>query len=128
MDHAIGTSVILPKLISVLQYALHPPAVIIVHQKTYPLSRGIHYTVPSTRFPTGTVLALPAAFRFKDYHPYLSQYFSSCGSHYPETPGTFFINTVWNSKTALMLLKSCCVKTTVNIKIATLNYYMIVAF
>ena len=43
---------------------------------------------PSTRFPTGTVLALPAAFRFKDYHPYLSQYFSSCGSHYPETPGT----------------------------------------
>jgi hypothetical protein len=43
---------------------------------------------PSTRFPTGTVLALLAAFRFKDYHPYLSQYFSSCGSHYPETPGT----------------------------------------
>ena len=39
--------------------------------------------IPSTRFPTGTVLALPAAFWFKDYHPYLSQYFSSCGSHYP---------------------------------------------
>jgi hypothetical protein len=38
--------------------------------------------IPSTRFPTGTVLALPAAFWFKDYHPYLSQYFSSCGSHY----------------------------------------------
>ena len=27
-------------------------AVIVVHQKTYPLSRGIRYTVPSTRFPT----------------------------------------------------------------------------
>jgi len=25
--------------------------------------------VPSTRFPTGTVLALLAAFWFKDYHP-----------------------------------------------------------
>jgi len=45
---------------------------------------------PSTRFPTGTVLALLAAFGFEDYHPYLSQYFSSCGSHYPETPRTFF--------------------------------------
>jgi hypothetical protein len=53
-----------------------------------------YIVLPSTRFPTGTVLALLAAFGFKDYHPYMSLYFSSCGSQYPETPGTFFINTV----------------------------------
>ena len=74
-------------IFNVLQYALHPPAVIIV-QKDMTLSYPSH--VPSTRFPTGTVLALLAAFGFKDYHPYLSQYFSSCGSQYPETPGTFW--------------------------------------
>ena len=65
-----------------LHIALHPPAVIIV-QKDMTLSYPS--LVPSTRFPTGTVLALLAAFRFKDYHPYMSLYFSSCGSHYPET-------------------------------------------
>ena len=42
-----------------LQYALRPPAVIIV-QKDMTLSYPSH--VPSTRFPTGTVLALLAAF------------------------------------------------------------------
>ena len=67
--------------------ALHPPAVIIV-QKDMTLSYPS--LVPSTRFPTGIVLALPAAFGFEDYHPYLSQYFSSCGSHYPKTLGTFW--------------------------------------
>ncbi len=71
----------------------HPPAVIIEYQDMT-LSYPSH--TPSTRFPTGTVLALLAAFRFKDYHPYLSQYFSSCGSHYPETPGTFFYYTIPN--------------------------------
>jgi len=53
-------------IFNVLQYALHPPAVIIV-QKDMTLSYPSH--VPSTRFPTGTVLALLAAFGFKDYHP-----------------------------------------------------------
>ena len=56
--------------LSVLNYknknALHPPAVIVVHQDTT-LSYPSH--VPSTRFPTGTVIALLAAFGFKDYHP-----------------------------------------------------------
>jgi len=46
--------------------ALHPPAVIIEYQDMT-LSYPSH--TPSTRFPTGTVLALPAAFWFKDYHP-----------------------------------------------------------
>ena len=63
-----------------------PPAVIIEYQDMT-LSYPSH--TPSTRFPTGTVLALPAAFWFKDYHPWLSHHFSSCGSHYPETPRTF---------------------------------------
>ena len=49
-----------------LHIALHPPAVIIV-QKDMTLSYPS--LVPSTRFPTGTVLALLAAFGFKDYHP-----------------------------------------------------------
>jgi hypothetical protein len=53
-------------IFNVLQYALHPPAVIIV-QKDMTLSYPS--LVPSTRFPTGTVLALLAAFGFKDYHP-----------------------------------------------------------
>ena len=43
-----------------------PPAVIIV-QEDMTLSYSPY--VPSTRFPTGTVLALLAAFWFKDYHP-----------------------------------------------------------
>jgi hypothetical protein len=73
--------------------ALHPPAVIVVHQDTT-LSYPSH--VPSTRFPTGTVLALPAAFGFKDYHPLMSLNFSSCGSHYPETPGTFIGGDDWS--------------------------------
>ena len=49
-----------------LHIALHPPAVIIEYQDMT-LSYPSH--TPSTRFPTGTVLALLAAFRFKDYHP-----------------------------------------------------------
>jgi hypothetical protein len=53
-------------IFNVLQYALHPPAVIIV-QEDMTLSYPPY--VPSTRFPTGTVLALLAAFGFKDYHP-----------------------------------------------------------
>ena len=53
-------------IFNVLQYALRPPAVIIV-RKDMTLSYLSH--APSTRFPTGTVNALPAAFRFKDYHP-----------------------------------------------------------
>jgi hypothetical protein len=56
--------------LSVLNYknknALHPPAVIIEYQGMT-LSYPSH--TPSTRFPTGTVLALLAAFGFKDYHP-----------------------------------------------------------
>ena len=74
-------------IFNVLQYALHPPAVIIV-QEDMTLSYPPY--VPSTRFPTGTVLALLAAFGFEDYHPLMSLNFSSCGSHYPKTLGTFF--------------------------------------
>jgi len=36
-------------------------------------------------------------------------------------PERSFINTVWIYKTVLILLKSCCVKTTVDIKTATLK-------
>ena len=49
-------------IFNVLQYALHPPAVIIVHQAFH--SKVIHSQtslpshVPSTRFPAGTVLVL----------------------------------------------------------------------
>jgi len=53
-------------IFNVLQYALRTSAVIIV-QKNMTLSYPPY--VPSTRFPTDSVLALPAAFRFKDYHP-----------------------------------------------------------
>jgi hypothetical protein len=51
---------------NVFKNALHPPAVIIEYQNMT-LSCPSH--TPSTRFSTGTVLALLAAFRFKDYHP-----------------------------------------------------------
>ena len=45
--------------------ALRTPVVIIVH----PLPGYPGLTSPSAHFPTGSVNALPAAFRFKDYHP-----------------------------------------------------------
>ena len=48
-------------IFNVLQYALHPPAVIIV-QKDMTLSYPS--LVPSTRFPTGTVLVLLTPVRF----------------------------------------------------------------
>ena len=57
--------------------ALHPSAVIIVASWMNP-----YIVLPSTRFPTGTVLALLAHFRFEVYHPYMSLYFSSSGSEY----------------------------------------------
>ena len=78
-----------------------PPAVIIVHQDLVGcLSYPSH--IPSTRFPTGTVLVLLTpvwldrtyihvlswllceTFTFQN-HPYMSLYFSSSGSDYPVT-------------------------------------------
>ena len=60
--------------------ALRTPVVIIPHQGC--LYRAFPSRTASTHFPTGSVIALPAAFRFKDYHPWLSHHFSSCGSQY----------------------------------------------
>ena len=64
-------------IFNVFQYALHPPAVIIEYQDMT-LSYPSH--TPSTRFPTGTVLVLPTLVRLDQNRPYLSQYFSSCGT------------------------------------------------
>ena len=55
-------------IFNVLQYALHPPAVIIVYQAFH--SKVIHSQTslpsltPSTRFPAGTVLVLLTPVRF----------------------------------------------------------------
>lgn len=52
----------------------------------------------STLSTTGSVLALPAHFRFKVYHPCLSQHFSSSGSEYPVTLERSF-GRLYHSKT-----------------------------
>ena len=60
--------------------ALRTPEVIIPHQAL--VFTLIPSRTASTLSTTGSVLALPAAFRFKDYHPLISLNFSSCGSQY----------------------------------------------